>query len=103
MLFLGAANLETGHEDAWGRSNSGYVLFDGGMAVPIEAAAEDPFDDEVVSGCGGSYADANVDLPFGRDVQVGDSEDLLLLLAQCGKVADTSVVGIVLEAAADRL
>jgi len=40
-------------------------LFDYGMLIPVEAAAEDSFDDEMVSGSGGADADAEVDLPLG--------------------------------------
>ena len=50
--------------------------------APVEAAAEDALDDEVVGRRGGAYAYADVDLPLRRDVEVGDGEDLLLLVVQ---------------------
>src|SRR5471030_1098445 len=75
--------------------------FDWRVFAPVEAAAEDSFDDEVV-GCGGwADADADVDLPLGRDIEVSDGEDLLLLIVQGIKGAEAAVVRIVLEAAAD--
>src|ERR1700744_5509323 len=58
------------------------ALFHGGVMAPVEAAAENALDDQVVGCRGWPNAYADVDLPFGRDVQVGDGEDLLLLLAE---------------------
>jgi hypothetical protein len=50
------------------------------MMAPVETAPEDAFDDEVVSGCGDTNADAEVNLPVGRDVEVGGGKELVLLL-----------------------
>jgi len=77
------------------------LLLDVGVFAPVEAAAEDAFDDEVVGGGGGADADADVDLPVGRDVEVGDGEELLLLIVDGAGTGDVAVVGVVLEAGAD--
>ena len=71
------------------------------LLAPGEAAADDAFDDEVVGGCCGTEADAEVDLPPGRDVEVGDDEELLLLVVEGVEAADASVVGVVFEASVD--
>ena len=47
--------------------------------APIEAAAEDAFDDEVVGRSGDTDADAEVNLPCWRHVQIRNYEELLLL------------------------
>ncbi len=73
------------------------------VVAPVETAAEDAFDDPVVGGCGWSDADAEVDLPFGRDVQVDGREDLLLLVVEAGDVGDAAVVGVVFNASGNDL
>lgn len=73
------------------------------MSAPGEAAADDCFDDEVVGGGGGAEAYAEVDLPFWREVEVSDDEDLLLLVVERVKAAEAAVVGVVLEAGVDLL
>ena len=55
---------------------------DQGGLLPVEVAAEDAFDDPVIGGGGGADAHADVDLPLRRHVQIGDGEDLLLLVVQ---------------------
>ena len=62
--------------------------------APVEAPAEDAFDEQVVGTCGSAQADAHVDLPLGRDVQVGHQEDLLRLIVQPFPVPQPSVVGV---------
>ena len=57
-------------------------------------------DDEVVCTCGLSDSYSDVDLPLGRSIQVGDNEDLLLLVMQCVERAEASIVGIVFDPAA---
>ena len=49
-----------------------------------------PFDDEVIGSGGGS--DADVDLPGWRDVEVGDREELLLLIMQGVNGSEAAVV-----------
>src|ERR1035438_1865228 len=73
------------------------------LVSPIEAAADDAFYDPVIGGGGGAYADAEVDLPVGREVQIDGGEELLLLIVETGNVGDAAVVGVVLEAAGDLL
>jgi hypothetical protein len=53
---------------------------DRGMTTPIESAAQDAFDYEVVGRAGEPDTDADIDFPQWRDVQVGNGEDLLLLV-----------------------
>src|ERR1700723_838410 len=71
------------------------------MSAPIEAAAEDGLDDQVVGGPCGADAYANVDLPKGRDVEIRDDEDLLLLVVHRRNIADGAVVCVPLNAPAD--
>src|SRR5665213_3615176 len=77
----------------------GAGLVSGARSIaPVPAIADDALDDEVVRSRRRAEADAEVDLPFGRDVQVGDGEDLLLLVMQAGGRGKAAVVGVVLEA-----
>ena len=76
-------------------------LFDRRMFAPVETPAEDAFDDQVVGGSGSADTNAEVDLPFRRDVKIGDGEDLLLLVVEWIERPEASVVGIVFDAAAD--
>ena len=71
------------------------------MPGPVEAAADDSFDDEVIGGGGRADAYAEVDLPLWRNVEIGDGEDLLLLISECVGGGDATVVSVVLDAAAD--
>ena len=41
---------------------------------PVEVAAYDPFDDPMIGTCSRADADAEIDLPFGRNIQVGHQE-----------------------------
>jgi hypothetical protein len=50
--------------------------------APVETAAENAFDDEVVGGAGCAHSDAKIDLPCGRDVEVGNGEELMLLILE---------------------
>ena len=52
--------------------------------VPVEAVADDGFDDPAVGGGGGADADAEVDFPGGGEVEVDGGEDLLLLVVEGG-------------------
>src|SRR6202789_300942 len=74
---------------------------DGGVSPPVEAAAENHFEDEVIGRGGGADADTEVDLPYRRDIQVGDDKELLLLVVHGGDVAYGVIIGVVLEPTAD--
>src|SRR6185437_15615629 len=73
------------------------------VVAPIEPPAEDPFDNPVIGACGRSHANAEVDLPFWRNIQIDGREDLLLLVVKAGDVRQAAVVGVVLNAARDDL
>ena len=47
---------------------------------PVEASPEDFFYDQVVGSGGKTSADAKIDLPLRRDVQVGHGKHLLLVV-----------------------
>lgn len=47
-----------------------------------------------------SDAYADIDLPFGRNVQVGGRKELLLLLAKRIKLGEGAVIGVILDSAA---
>src|SRR5882757_5336720 len=68
---------------------------------PGKVSPDDRLHDQVVRPRCRSDSDAEVDLPFGGDVQVRDSEDLLLLVVQGIETSDAPVVGVVLYSAAD--
>ena len=68
---------------------------------PVEAASQNPFDNQVICPSRGADTDADVDLPLGRDVQIGDGKDLLLLIVQRIEPTQATVVGVVLDATAD--
>ena len=55
------------------------LVQEGGF-FPVEVAAQDGFDDEMIGGGGGAYTYSNVDFPLGRHVQIRYREDLLLLI-----------------------
>src|SRR5208282_4591116 len=71
------------------------------MSAPIESPAENRFDDEVVGGTRGADADAEIDFPHWRDVEVGDEKELLLLVMGRGEVTQGPIICVVLEAGAD--
>ena len=73
----------------------------GGMSAPIESTAENRFDDEVIGGARGADADAEIDFPHWRDVEVGDEKELLLLVMGRGEVTQGPIICVVLEAGAD--
>src|SRR6202007_2818468 len=50
--------------------------------LPVEVAAEDGFDDPAIGAGSRTYAYSDVDFPFGRDIEVGDYKDLLLLIVE---------------------
>src|SRR5580692_8224248 len=83
----------------WNRTNNTCSV-DRGMSAPVETAAENGFEDQVVGRRGGADPDADVDLPKGRHVKVGDDEELLLLGVHRRNIADCAVVGVPLDAAA---
>src|ERR1700723_3160274 len=74
---------------------------DGGVPAPVEAAAENQFDDEVIGRGGGADADTEVDLPHRRDIEVGDDKELLLLVVHGGEVAYGVIIGVILEPTGD--
>ena len=81
--------------------NASARLVDRRVPAPVEAAAEDGFHDQVVGRRGGADADADVDLPDGRYIEVSDEEDLLLLadaqtsggLLVAGELPGATVIG----------
>src|ERR1700741_4180564 len=52
-----------------------------GGASKIEAVADDGLGDDMVGRAGETHADAEVNLPFGRNIQVNGRIDLVLLAA----------------------
>ena len=64
-------------------------------------AAENGFDDPVIGAGGWAYAYSDVDFPFGRDIEVGDYEDLLLLVMERIERAQAAVVRVVFDTATD--
>src|SRR5579875_1055411 len=63
--------------------------------MPGEASANNSLNDEVIRGCRRSDAGAEVDLPLGRNIQVGNEEDLLLLKVERVGRGDSSVTSII--------
>ncbi len=49
------------------------------------------------------YANAEIDLPLGRYVEIDGREDLLLLIVEAGDVGDAAVVGVVFDPARNHL
>ena len=74
-----------------------------GWLDPGKVPSQDAFDDPVVGGGGGANAYANVDLPLGRDVEIADEKNLLLLIMKRCDAGDAAVVGVVFDAAANDL
>ncbi len=73
------------------------------LPAPVETPAEDALDDPVIGRRGWSDADAEIDLPLRRDIEIDRRKDLLLLVVQAGDVRDAAVVSVVLESSADFL
>src|SRR5271165_1289817 len=71
------------------------------MFPPIEAPSEDSFHNQVVSGGGRTDTNPDINLPLGRNVEIGDCKDLLLLIVKVVEGADAAVVCVILDAAAD--
>ena len=69
------------------------------MPAPVESAAENTFVDQVLGSRSGADAHPEIDLPERGDVEVGDGEDLLLLVMGRGEGAEATVVGVVFEPA----
>src|SRR2546425_5723524 len=57
-----------------------------GNALEVEAVAEDQFGDQVIGRTGHANAKAEVDFPLGGKIQVNRRKDLVLLLADGGKI-----------------
>jgi hypothetical protein len=72
-----------------------------GGLLPVEVAAENGFDDPVVGAGCRAYTHSDVDFPFGRDIEVGHYEDLLLLVMERIECTQAAVVCVVFDAAAD--
>ena len=68
---------------------------------PVEVAAQDGFDDQMICGSGGANAYSDVDLPLGRNVQVRHRKDLLLLIVQRIKGTQPPVVRVVFDTTTD--
>ena len=63
--------------------------------LEVEAVAEDHFGDEVIGRTGDTYAEAEVDFPFGGKIEVDGGKELVLLLGdgiEIGSGADGAVV-----------
>src|SRR6202453_548689 len=71
------------------------------MPAPVESATENGFENKMVGGRCRADAHADIDFPQGRYVEIGNQEDLLLLIVDGRDVADRAVVGIPLDTAAD--
>ena len=65
--------------------------------VPIEAAADDTFHDQVIGGTGDANAHAEVEFPLRSEIYVNRGEELLLLLAQGIESGERSSVGLKLR------
>ncbi len=62
---------------------------------PGEAAADNAFDDEVIGGSGGAYADTEIELPLRAEVDIDGRKKLLLLVFKRQKIgcrAESAVV-----------
>src|SRR5258708_39683235 len=70
---------------------------------PGKPSADDALDDQVVGGSGYAHADAKVDLPLGRDVQIDRRNNLLLLLRDRIEAGHRAQRAVILQAAADHL
>src|SRR5262249_43705107 len=73
-------------------------LVRGGL-TPAKAPSNDAFDNQVIGGPRESPADAEVQFPLGRDVQVDRREDLLLLVGNWIEISDRPQRAVVLQAA----
>ena len=65
VVWDGAGAFRCWPYASWPYGPSGASSVDGGVPAPVESAAEDAFDDEVVGGGGGADADAEIDFPYG--------------------------------------
>jgi hypothetical protein len=61
----------------------------------LPALVEIPANDDVVCGRGGSPAAAKVDVPFGRDEQIGDGKELLGLIVRVHEPPKLAPVAVV--------
>lgn len=52
----------------------------------------------MVSASGGAPARADINFPLGRDEEIHDGEDLLLLIVEGDEIAELAVVSVVLDA-----
>src|SRR5271156_1674187 len=71
------------------------------MLSPIEAPAEDTFHNQVVGTSGRADTNTDIDLPLGRNVEIGYGEDLLLLIVKRVEGADAAIICVVFQPAAD--
>jgi hypothetical protein len=65
---------------------------------PVKVASQDAFYDEMVGSRGSAPADTRIDFPLGIDEEIGDREDLLLLIVEGDKIPPLAVVRIILNA-----
>src|SRR5438105_5310390 len=70
------------------------------VSLPGKSPADDGFHDQMVGGPGGANADAEIDFPLGRDVNVNRGYKLLLLFVQRIEVTDRPESAVVFQAAA---
>ena len=66
---------------------------------PREAAADDALHDEMIGGGCQSPANAKIELPLGRDVEIDRGKELVLLLADGIELGRGSGISVILDAA----
>ena len=69
-----------------------------GLAAPVEATAYYALHDQVIVGAGCADADAEIEFPVGRQVQVNRREELLVLVSEGIEIADRAQRAVVFEA-----
>ena len=69
--------------------------------LEVEAVAEDHFGDEVIGRTGDTYADAEVDFPFGRKIEIDGGKKLVLLLGDRIEIGGGAYGAVVFEAGGD--
>src|SRR5215472_6802046 len=70
---------------------------------PREPPPDDAFDNQVIRGPRRADSNSEVDLPFGRDIEIDRRKELLLLIAHRIKPCNRSVGSVVLQAACNLL
>jgi hypothetical protein len=73
------------------------------FASPSETSADDAFHDQAIAGVVGLEADAEVQLPLGRNIEINRREELVILSSQRKKFGGWSERTIVFQSAGDLL